>query len=46
MYSVLGMNLFPYVKWSDKGLSGKINFASLGSAMFTLFKCSTGESWD
>lgn len=46
MYSVLGMNLFPYVKWTGKGLSNKINFTNLGSAMFTLFKCSTGESWD
>lgn len=45
MYAILGINLFPFVKRTN-GLSNKINFSSLGTALFTLFKCSTGESWD
>lgn len=43
MFAVLGINLFPYVKWSNSGLTDSINFSTLGKAFFTLFKCSTGE---
>lgn len=43
MFAVLGMNLFPYTKWSINGLAANINFSSLGSSFFLLFKCSTGE---
>ncbi|CAD8082647.1 unnamed protein product [Paramecium primaurelia] len=46
MFAVLGINLFPYVKWSNNGLTDSINFSTLGKAFFTLFKCSTGEQWD
>jgi hypothetical protein len=46
LYSVLGMNLFSYVKPSGDGLGEKANFMGFLRSFFTLFKCSTGESWN
>ena len=44
MYSALGMNLFPYVKWGD-GLKDGINFTTFWLSFWTLFKCAGGEDW-
>ena len=47
MYSVLGMNLFPFVESSEiGGITQKVNFSSFFNSFFTLLKCSTGESWN
>jgi len=46
-YAVLGMNLFAYTKHGKGGgLDKNANFSSLFVSLFTLFRCSTGESWD
>ncbi|KRX08462.1 hypothetical protein PPERSA_12943 [Pseudocohnilembus persalinus] len=46
LYSVLGMNLFGYVKPTDDGITDKANFSGFFRSFFILFKCSTGESWN
>lgn len=44
MYSALGMNLYPYVKWGD-GIKNGINFTTFWLSFWTLFKCAGGEDW-
>lgn len=46
LYSVLGMNLYSYVWQGTNGLTKDANFVGFFSSFFTLFKCSTGESWN
>ena len=43
MFSVLGMNLYPFLKRGTNGISNDVNFSSFSNAFFTLFKSSTGE---
>lgn len=45
MFSLLGMNLYPYVKWGD-GLTEEINFTSFSLSFWTLFKSAGGENWN
>lgn len=45
MYAVLGLNLYPYLK-RNQGITADANFTTLLTSFFTLFKSSTGESWD
>lgn len=45
MYSVAGMALFGTAPHGDF-VNEHANFESFGSAMITLFRCSTGESWN
>jgi hypothetical protein len=45
MFSLLGMNLYPYVKWGQ-GIMDGINFTSFSLSLWTLFKCSGGENWN
>jgi hypothetical protein len=46
MFSVLGMNLYAYLKRTGTGITADVNFSSFLNSFFTLFKCSTGESWN
>lgn len=45
MYAVLGVFLFANIKLQDS-LSTYANFQSFGLALLTLWRCSTGESWN
>lgn len=45
MYAVLGVQLFHGVSRGDF-LTGDANFETLPNALITLFRCSTGESWN
>ena len=45
IFSVIFMNLFPYVKRGN-GMSENVNFSSFGVSLFTLFKSTTGEDWN
>ena len=45
MYSLLGMNLYPYLKWGQ-GIMDGINFTSFPLSLWTLFKSSGGENWN
>jgi hypothetical protein len=45
MFSLLGMNLYPYLKWGE-GITEKINFTSFPNSFWTLFKSSGGENWN
>ena len=45
IFAALGMNLFSGVVYHDM-LSPDANFNSFGIAIFTLFRCSTGEDWN
>jgi hypothetical protein len=44
MYSVVGMELFTYVKHGD-GITAQRNFETLPSAALLLFQCLTGDEW-
>ena len=44
VYSILGMNLFGYIRLQD-GISSKANFSSFGLSFITLLRASTGEDW-
>lgn len=44
VYSIIGHNLFPYLKQRATGISGNSNFSSLPLSMFTLLSVSTGEN--
>jgi len=47
VFGVLGMNLFGSATMPQGDyLNRHANFNSLGRAMLTLFRCSTGESWN
>jgi len=45
IFAALGMNVFCGVYYHDM-LSDKANFNDIGVAVFTLFRCSTGEDWN
>merc|ERR1719456_1313162 len=45
IYAVLGMQLFARVAHGEY-LSDRANFQSFGSSLVTLFRASTGESWN
>ena len=45
LYSVLGVFLFAHVKLNNQ-LSEHANFQTFGNAALTLFRISTGESWN
>ena len=44
MYSVLGMNIFPFVQLGET-LNEHDNFQSFFSSMLLLFQCLTGDGW-
>jgi hypothetical protein len=44
IYSIVGNNLFPYLKRRSYGISNDANFSSLSLSMFTLLAVSTGEN--
>jgi len=44
MYSAVGMNIYPYVKWGN-GITEKNNFTTFWLSFWTLFKCAGGENW-
>ena len=44
MYSVLGVQLFTYVRHQDY-LSDERNFDSFGNAVLLLFQCLTNDGW-
>jgi hypothetical protein len=44
IYAILGLNLFAQIKFSE-GLDAHANFQTVGSAMLTLLRISTGENW-
>jgi hypothetical protein len=44
VYSIIGYNLFPYLKHRSLGISSNANFSSLPLSMFTLLSVSTGEN--
>ena len=51
VFAVLGMNLFgfksdEFSEVDTEFLDGHANFNDIGVAMLTLFRCSTGESWN
>jgi hypothetical protein len=43
--AALGMSLFSGVVWQDY-VNAKDNFGTVSLAMYTLFRCSTGEDWN
>lgn len=43
-FSILGIGLFPYVKYG-KGINANSNFHHFGMAFMTLFRVATGEDW-
>lgn len=45
MFSLLGMNFYPYLKWGD-GIRKDINFTSFFNSFWTLFKSLGGEEWN
>jgi hypothetical protein len=45
IYAILGMNIFGYVKRGEF-LTERANFESFGVALLTVFRMSTGESWN
>ena len=45
IFAALGMNVFCGVLYHDL-LSEQANFSNIGIAVFTLFRCSTGEDWN
>ena len=45
IFAALGMNVFCGVVYHDL-LSQQANFSGIGDAVFTLFRCSTGEDWN
>jgi hypothetical protein len=45
IFAALGMNLFSGVVYHDM-LGPNTNFNNFGIAIFTLFRCSTGEDWN
>ena len=45
IYSVLGMNLFPYIKYGD-GINRNANFHGFFISFLTLLRISTGENWN
>jgi Ca2+-binding EF-hand superfamily protein len=47
VYAVMGMNLFgQHSSKDDEFINEHANFANVGTGMITLFRCSTGESWN
>ena len=44
VYSILGMNLFGYLRLQD-GIGPKANFSSFSLSFITLLRASTGEDW-
>jgi len=45
MYSLLGTNLYAYLKWGSGVMDG-FNFTSFGLSFWTLFKSAGGENWN
>jgi len=45
IYSILGVELFAYVKFQDN-ITIDANFATFSTSFMTLFRCSTGEGWN
>lgn len=45
VYAILGVNMFGYVKRGEF-LTERANFESFGVALLTVFRMSTGESWN
>lgn len=45
MFSLLGMNFYPYLKWGE-GVKETINFTSFYNSFWTLFKSAGGEDWN
>ncbi len=45
LYSILGMRLFGHIAYGDY-LNHNANFCSFATAMLTMLRCSTGESWN
>jgi hypothetical protein len=45
IFAALGMNVFCGVVYHDI-LSSQADFSNIGIAVFTLFRCSTGEDWN
>lgn len=45
IFAALGMNVFCGVVYHDL-LSPEADFSNIGIAVFTLFRCSTGEDWN
>jgi hypothetical protein len=45
IFAALGMNVFCGVVYHDL-LSPQADFSNIGIAVFTLFRCSTGEDWN
>ena len=44
MFSVLGVQLFTYVKWQSN-VTETSNFVTFGNAFLLLFQCLTGDGW-
>ena len=44
MFSVLGVQLFTYVKWQNN-VTETSNFVTFGNAFLLLFQCLTGDGW-
>ena len=45
IFAVIGMNLFNGIKF-QKFLNSDANFDTFGNSFMTLFRCSTGESYN
>lgn len=45
VYAVIGMHIFPYIKWR-KGINSNANFTTFFLAFLTLLRMSTVEGWD
>ena len=45
IYSIIGMNLFPYVKFQEH-LNEDANFQNFGTTLLMLLRMATGEGWN
>ncbi len=45
MYAVVGMNIFPYLKWRN-GINTHANFSKFSLAFVALLRVCTGEGWN
>lgn len=42
IYSIIGMDFFSYILWSEDGLNEEVNFTSFSKSLFSLYLASTG----
>lgn len=46
VFSIMAMSLFGDATWDGEWLHRQNNFQTFGASLLTLFRCSTGESWN